>query len=73
LKLEGDLYKIQYNTSSQYIFHDLAEVGIPMLSFINSFHVHRTDNRLQLQTGDSSYVESSSLTWMTICAAFVYI
>ena len=36
-ELEGDMYKIQYNTSSTYYFHDLAEVGIPMLSFINSF------------------------------------
>ena len=25
--------KIQYNTSSSYYFHDLSEVGIPMLSF----------------------------------------
>ena len=29
--------KIQYNTLSSYYFHDLAEAGIPMLSFINSF------------------------------------
>ena len=29
--------KIQYNTLSSYYFHDLAEAGIPMLSFVNSF------------------------------------
>ena len=37
LELEGDMYKIQYNTLSSYYFHDLAEAGIPMLNFINSF------------------------------------
>jgi len=44
-----------------------------MLSFINSVHVHRIDNRLQLQASDSIYVGSLSLAWMTICVASVYI
>jgi len=72
-ELEGDLYKIQYNTSSSYNFHDLVEADIPMLKFINSFHVHRKDSRLHMQTGDSSNVESSSLVRMTIYAASLYI
>ena len=29
--------KIQHNTLSSYIFHDLAEVGIPMLSVIKPY------------------------------------
>ena len=72
-ELEGDLYKIQYNASSSYNFHDLPEAGIPMLSFINSFHVHRIDSCLHRETGESSDVESSSLARMTICAASLYI
>ena len=41
---------IRYNTIHyfSYCFHDLAEAGIPMLSFINSFFVHRTDDRLMV-------------------------
>jgi len=29
--------KLQHNTLSSYIFHDLAEAGIPMLSVIKSY------------------------------------
>ena len=37
---EATCNKIQYNTLFCNIFHDLAEAGIPMLSFINSFFMY---------------------------------
>ena len=53
------------------IFQDLAEAGIPMLSFINSFScTFRTDNRL---CSRPMILTHHPLIWMIICSVMLYI